>query len=172
MVKNILFDIESTGLDFFFNHIVSIAVKDVETKETNCFYGVDEQKILEDFWNFVGDGANLISYNGDSFDCPAIIKRCIIKNVKIKNFKSTDLRKTASGFWFSYNSHEKGKLSDWATSLGMDVKTSPGSEVPRLFMENKWEEIKNHNIEDIEILEKLYNRCNDIGLFKIYNCRK
>lgn len=172
MTKNYLFDIESSGLDFFYNHIASITVKDLETKELKCFYGSDEKQILKDFWGYVEDGANLISFNGDSFDISALVKRCLILRVKVKTFKSTDLRKISSGFWFSYNAHEKGKLSDWATAFGITVKTLPGSEVPKLFIEGKWDDIKQHNIEDIELLEELYNRCSEIGLFKLNNCRR
>jgi len=172
MTKNYLFDIETSGLDFFFHHILSIAVKDLETKEVKCFCGPDEKKILEEFWNYVEDGSNLISFNGDSFDIGALFKRCLFWKVRIKGFKSIDLRKTASGFWFSYNAHEKGKLSDWATLFGIPVKTSPGSEVPKLFMDGKWEDIKCHNIEDIELLEELYNRCDEIGLLKLNNYRR
>jgi uncharacterized protein YprB with RNaseH-like and TPR domain len=172
MVKNILFDIESSGLDFFVHHVLSIVVKDVETKEIKCFCGPDEKKVLEDFWNYVEDGSNLISYNGDNFDCAALVKRCLIKKIKIKTFKSIDLRKISSGFWFSYNAHEKGKLSDWALVFGIEVKTLPGSEIPKLFIEGKWDEIRLHNIEDVQVLEELYNRCNEIGLLKLNNYRR
>ena len=170
--KKYVWDLETSGLDFFVDRILSIAVKNLETQESRCFYGPDEKKILEDFWAFIEEDCELISYNGDSFDCVGIIRRCLIWKVKMKRFKSVDLRKIAGGFWFSYNAHEKGKLSDWAQAFGILVKTPPGSEMPQLFLNGDWEAIKEHNFEDIELIQELYTRCEEAGLLNFNNCRR
>jgi len=157
--KNIIFDLETTGLDPLDSRIVCVSINEIGTNEIRTFIDIDEKKVLTDFWETVGKNSKLIGFNSEGFDIPFLIKRSLINKIKINSFKSEDIRKTVNGFWYSYNSRSKGTLGDWAKILGMAVETDAGSAVPLLFAENKFDEIKMHCEEDIKITKKLYELC-------------
>jgi hypothetical protein len=93
-----------------------------------------------------------------------VVRRAVVHKKRIPWFTSTDLRKVANGFKYSWNRQEKGRLRDWANILGMQVDTSPGSEMFKLYSEKKFAEIERHCIEDIEITKKLYEHVEATGL--------
>lgn len=160
-------DIETTGLlDNLMERIICICVHDIDINEIKSFYGEDESKILEDFFTYLNNKQNphLIFYNGDSFDIPFIVRRAVVYKKRFPIFVHSDLRKIANGFKYSYNRNEKGRLRDWAAVLGLSVNTSPGSEMFKLYSEKKFDEIKNHCIEDLELTTKLYEHCDAAGL--------
>ena len=154
-----IIDIETVGLDPISNQIICIAEGNLENNTINCFYGKDEKKILIDFWNSIQDYEKLVGFNSDGFDIPFIIMRSLIHNIKIKKYKSVDLRKVVNSFFTAYDKYTKGTLSDWAEVLEMNVSTFPGSKMMNLYMEDNWSEILKHNREDVEITKKLYERC-------------
>lgn len=155
--KKIIFDIETTGLDSFNDRITCICL--FIDNQVTSIWGPDEKKLLEDFWKKISDFDVLISFNGDSFDIPFLIKRSLINRVRTKKIESLDLRKKCNGFWFSYNSKENGKLSDWAKVMGIEVATDSGASMRKYFIEEKWEEIEKHCKEDVTITSKLYELC-------------
>lgn len=167
-VVPLIFDIESSGLDPFISKVASICLKNPLTNQLFVFCnGRDEKKTLEEFWGFVrsNEPVDLIGFCSNTFDIPYLLRRSIIQDVKVyTQFQTKDLRKIANGFFYSYNSHEPGKLVDWASALGFQRKTSLGSEVPELYAQDKFDEIKEHNIEDVQITELLYNRLKRVGL--------
>jgi uncharacterized protein YprB with RNaseH-like and TPR domain len=140
----------------------------VDTGETKVFINVEERIILEEFWAYVIDATEFITFNGDSFDIPFLIKRSLINNVKISNLPSNhpDLRKIVNGFWISYERFGKGTLRDWAASLGETVVTSPGNEMPALFVKGDFDSIVKHNTEDVVLTHKLYKRAESCNLIR------
>ncbi len=157
--KQYIFDIETTGLDPMDSRVVCISINEIGTDEIKTFIDQDEKKVLTDFWAEVGSDIKLIGFNSEGFDVPFLIKRCLINRIKINSFRSEDIRKTVNGFWYSYNKFGKGTLSDWAKVLGIKVETNVGSEIPILFANNKFDEIKFHCEEDIKITKRLYELC-------------
>lgn len=162
-----IFDLESTGLlDNLFERILCICVYNVDTKETKCFTGKDEQLILIDFFNDLKlyDDITLIGFNSESFDLPFIIRRAVVHGLYIPTFRSKDLRKIVNGFNFSYNRNEKGKLRDWATVLGIPITTENGSEMFELYKKEEFGKIRDHCIEDLKVTNALYERVDKCGL--------
>ena len=168
MSKKFVIDLETFGLESQTDRILSIGVLNVETEEVKVFLNVDEKIMLEEFWAYVINATEFITLNGDSFDLPYLIKRSLINNVRISNLPSShpDLRKICNGFWVSYEKFGKGTLRDWAAALGEPVVTSPGNEMPALFVKGDFDTIIKHNTEDVILTNKLYKRAIDCNLIR------
>jgi len=159
MGQKYIFDIETTGLDFPENRIISIAIKDVDTGESRVFIDVDEGLILNQFWSAITDAEELIGFNNMDFDLPALIQRSVVRGVKIKKpRKVIDLRKEVAGFWYSYNKMTKGTLKLWSELLGNPIKTNSGEQMVQLWIKGEYELVKAHNLEDVELTFLLYKR--------------
>lgn len=156
-----LIDIETTGLNPLEDRILCISL--IKENIVISFIGEDEKKILTDFWEtFDGE---FVGYNSDTFDIPFIIKRSLINNIKTKIIvESIDIRKVVNCFKYSYNKYEKGKLSDWAKILEIEIKTDNGEKMAEFYRDKRWIDIKAHCEEDIYILKKLVERCEECGV--------
>lgn len=167
MVTRIIFDIETTGLlDNLFERIICISTYNTSTNETKSFYGPDEKQILEEFFAYLSSLKDpvLVGYNSESFDLPFVVRRAVVSKKRIPKFGSVDLRKVVNGFFYSYNRMEKGKLRDWAQALDIPITTDGGSEMFKLYAEGRFEEVKNHCLEDIEVTKKLFEHAEFCGL--------
>lgn len=163
----IIVDLESTGLIAdLTERIVCICAYDLQTNQTVAFIDQDEKKVLKGFFDYLSryEDITMIGFNTDSFDLPFIIRRSLVNCLKIPNFRSMDLRKIVNGFTFSYNRNEKGRLRDWAAVLNLPVETTDGEMMVQFFNEGKFDEIKNHCLEDIKITKTLYDRAKVCGL--------
>ncbi len=173
MTKNIIFDIETMGLEPMNDRILCAGVfiiqyrKNCQIEETKMLYSENEKDVLSSFWNVVENGDALVTFNGDRFDIPFLLKRSIIHNIKTKKFVSIDLRKIANGDGLQedkYDKYKKGSLADWANILGFQVSTMGGEMMPILYQNKEWNEITKHCQEDIDITVALYKRLKEVGL--------
>lgn len=161
----IVIDIETDGLNAMKDRITCISCLSVMGDVINTFCGEDEKKILEEFWSRYIDNLKIITFNGDGFDIPFIIKRSLINNIKMKKIGTlVDLRKIVNGFFYSYNKYEKGTLNDWSNVLGFGDKDSNGEEMIKAFERNDYEFIKEHCEEDVKLTKALYKRCVECNL--------
>ncbi len=156
-------DIETIGFNAMTDRVLCIGTH--YNHMINVIIDEDEKKVLQEFWNMITEEDEIITFNGDGFDIPFLIKRSLINNIKIKKIgKSIDLKKVANSFFFSYNKFEKGKLCDWAEIMGMKVETENGSNMPQYYKDKMWTVIKDHCKEDTIITKALYDRCVGCGL--------
>lgn len=166
----IVLDCETTSLSGDDNGMVTCIVTiNTETEEQKVFQvreDLNEKKMLTEFWEYIKTikCPNLTTFNGSSFDLPYIIHRSIVREVYIPKFNQTDLRLVVNSFFLSYEKKTTGKLSYWAAVLGIPINTANGSEMVRLFLDKKYDEIRAHNIEDTEITFALFKRCVKVGL--------
>jgi len=166
--KRFCYDIETTGLDCFEHRITCISIIDIDSEAVQSFYGDDEQKLIQNFWTAVKDAKLLVGFNNHSFDWPFLLRRSLFYAIKIIKVKQMDLRKEASGFWEHYDKKISGKLSDYTKKLtGEEPGTNGGSKMPQLYLEGKWEEIKDHCEEDIKLTKLLFDRCEECNFFSI-----
>lgn len=165
---NIIFDIETTGLDPLRDRIICIASK-LNGKE-EAIINADEKVILEKFWNSIKEiktkdlGFRLIGFNCWSFDLPFLIIRSFKHGVNIVDTrgKVIDLRHL-----LSYgNKYQNGKLSDYAELIGLEQKYNGynGSDMKKLFEDGKLAEIEKYALSDIKITFGIYERALEIGL--------
>jgi len=160
-------DIETTSLDPSENgRVTCISTYNFDDGKIISFWGMDEIKILTDFWKYIEELScpTLVTFNGAYFDIPYLIHRSIVCSQKILKYNHIDLRQVVNSFFTSYDKRAKGNLAYWAAILGIQQKTPPGSHMIALFMDKKYDEIKDHCVEDIFIVQKLFERLRFCGL--------
>jgi len=159
------------GLRWFTGKVISIAINDVITNETQCFYGDNESELLNHFNTLLNgcDHVKLYGKNISTFDVPFIIGRMmankIIPSKHLKDrFKVEDVD---TYFGFSSQSNQRGKLSEYCFGLGVDGKGDmDGSQVQPLYdmmiMSNDpeqeslfWNKIKEYNINDTILVSNI-----------------
>ena len=92
-MSEIILDIETDGLHSITNRITCISFMNIDNLEIKSFCGKDEKEILINFWNMFNENDTLVTYNGDGFDIPFIIKRSLILNIPMKRIiNKLDLR--------------------------------------------------------------------------------
>ena len=161
-------DSETNGLNSIEHRITCISILNIDTKEVQSFFGEDEKKILEQFFNSIENVDELIGFNSNSFDIPFIIKRAIINKVRLpqywKQIKHTDLRKVVNSFFISYNAKEHGTLNQWGVILGCGEKESNGLECVEAYNRKDWKFIKEHCEFDCMITKALLIRCKECNV--------
>ncbi len=168
----LIFDIETTGLEKMSDIITCISYKteDSETKTISLKDNTEEQLLWAFFEEVDKIQPNrLITFNGNSFDIPFIIKKALINRVRIPptflNASPVDLKKVANAFFYSYSKYEKGSLDDWAYYLeGTDTKETNGEEVVQAYYDGDFDIIHKHATYDVYLTEKLLKRCQECGL--------
>jgi len=167
MTTYLIIDVETTSLEPSENgRITCISTYNFDDNKTISFWGADEIKILLDFWNYIEilKCPTLVTFNGSSFDIFYLIHRSIVRSQKISKYSHLDLRHIVNSFFTTYDKRAKGGLSYWAAVLGIQQKTPPGCQMISLFMDKKYDEIKDHCCEDILITKALFERLKFCGL--------
>ncbi len=155
----------SRSLDPNYSKIIVIGVKN---ENNSRLFAGEEKQILIDFWNFIKENEGIVvTHNGYKFDIPFIIARSIINNVKITKeinlnpwnvFRSNHIDVMLV---FSQNVFVNSGLRILArlNNIEFEEDNIMGKDVERLYNEGRLEDIKKHCGKDIEILEKLFNKC-------------
>ena len=155
------FDIETNGNSSLCNRITCISTN--REGKIVSFYGEDESKIIKDFWDYVQDGEELNGFNTDEYDIPFLLKRNFLKGIKIKKFKSVDIRKIINSFFYSYKKYEEGKKSDYAMLLGLQRVTDDGFMMIIHYENRDWEKIREHCEEDVRVEYEIYKRLKELN---------
>lgn len=161
-MDKIIVDIETSGLEPVQNNdrvtFISTIVEENGSEKILDFYDEDEKKMLTSFWDYLDSNVSVITFNGDNFDLPFLVKRSIIHKIPIVNFSSVDIRKILNMYTLNQNTFVKGTLNDWAKCIGMEVKSEDGLECVKAFEERNWDLIKKHCDYDAKITLELYKR--------------
>ena len=170
-MKKIILDIETCGLESINDRIICIGIQDINEKIINSFSGEDEKIILIEFWKAIENCDEIITYCGNGFDIPFLVRRSLINNIKVsdnfrdKRIKFTDLKLVVDSFFMCYQ-HHHGKLHDWANVLGIKIQTENGSKMKEYYEKKEWDKIIDHCEEDILITKQLFERCLECNLVK------
>lgn len=140
--------------------------------QNRVFLGEDEKKLLEDFWNEwksikKNDSIKVVGFNINNFDLPFITTRSLICNVIISPFliKSTiDLREKINAYRYGKS---RGKLKDFASLIGLPTKTIEGKDIAKLYIEKKYDLIKEYLINDLEIIDNIFKRAKNTRVLEI-----
>ena len=166
-MTHLIIDAETTSLEPSENgRVTCISTYNIDNDKIISFANLDEDIVIKEFWDYITSLKipTLVTFNGASFDIPYIVHRSIVRNIKIPKYKSLDLRLMVNSFFLAYDRQKKGNLRYWASVLGIETKTPPGSHMIKLFLENKIDEIRCHCEEDILITKALFDRCKEVGL--------
>ena len=122
-------------------------------------YGNTEGEMLQGIHYLLDKADVVVHYNGEKFDIPTLNKEFVLHGMlPPSTYRQVDLLKTCkSQFRFTSN-----KLDYVAQALGLGAKTKhKGMELWTACMDgdpDSWEIMKEYNIQDVLLLEKLYVR--------------
>lgn len=165
-MKEIAFDLETTGLDPFKDRITAIGM--VSNDENRVITDKDEKFMLERFWEYLKqfefDGFKLIGFNNADFDNVFLNIRSMKHNVKMINlkWKTVDTRLIAFNGW----KYKKGKLEQFSELIGYKPKYNgwSGKQIPLLWKHGDLDDLRNYVLQDALMTWFLYQRLKDIGL--------
>lgn len=163
-----IFDIETTGLNPFYNKVILIGIlyyngSQIILEQLFCRSKKEEINLLTTFIDKIKDFPLVISYNGDNFDIPFLSKRIELNkmNAKMPNFCSLDLLKIVRSYQKKFDL-ENCKLKTLERFLGIQRNDMiSGEESVKLY--NQYEltgdkELRNtillHNHDDLKYLMK------------------
>lgn len=161
---DIIFDIETTGLEPLQDRVTAIGVK-TYTQEI-VFMDKDEAKLLTIFWKYVNSHQyfNLVGYNCWSFDIPFLNIRSLKHRIRVVDVRSKliDIRYILT----NGNRYSKGTLLDFAKLLGFDgkYKNLTGKDAINLWKKEKIDTLKRYVLQDIILTYKIYEECKVAGL--------
>lgn len=125
-----------------------------------------ERELLINMWNEINknlnNGMRIVTFNGKNFDYPYVVTRSLVNDVKfihIENKPWTEKNHfDVRGFLSNGDKYNFGSQDNFATLLGIDTGENPGdgSQVSKWYKRKEFNLIKEHNIQDVLILEKIY----------------
>lgn len=106
----------------------------------------------------------VVTFNGRKFDFPFIAARTAILGLDLpmkwplgRTYEHIDLHE----LW------DLGSLDQWQVAMGYKRKSIPGSEIPAMVLEGRWQEVCSHCEEDVRFTLELYRRtlkCVDLNV--------
>lgn len=135
-------------------HIV--ALPDFKNYETDR---MDDSALIEALYELFDEADVVIAHNGNRFDQRVSQGRMLVNGLKpVSPYKQIDTLLTAKKY-FRFNSN---KLDDLGQKLGLGKKLATGGFSLWLGCLNNdkkaWNTMKKYNIQDVVLLEKVYNR--------------
>ena len=141
-------------------------------KETKIFNNADEKSLLEDFWNFMAEKfaedpkTIIVTHNGYKFDIPFLILRSHINGIKIpvqintNRFNMMGSNHFDTLVFFSFNeTFTYPNLEILCKMFGIKVhERLTGNEIIKCYKKGNIQEIIEHCKNDVEILEKLFDK--------------
>lgn len=126
----------------------------------------NEKEILENFWRVINGADKIITFNGRGFDCPFIIIRSAIHQIKqtrnlMPNRYSTDFHIDLLDQLSFYGALQKrGNLHSWCQAFNIKSPKSigiDGQDVKKLFQDKKYNDIAKYCLEDVIATKELFN---------------
>jgi len=159
----------SRSLDPNYSKVILIGLK--LNSELKLLEG-EEKDILNEFWSIIKENrdAIIVTHNGYKFDVPFIVVRSITNNIKIPseiNLNAWNMLRSNhidTMIIFSQNVFTNAGLRMLArlNNINFYEDNVHGKDIERLHKEGKFDDIKNHCRNDIEILENVFNKlCRD-----------
>ena len=164
--------------------IVTIAMLEVETQKSFVYFQTpgeppqktvedsaeyisvaNEKQLLELFWSKIAKYENFITFNGRSFDCPFIIVRSAINQIKAtKNLMPDRYRSNAhidlmEKLTFLGATRKRFSLHMWCTAFGIKSPKDEGItglDVKDLFKDKKFFDIARYCLRDVAATKELY----------------
>ncbi|MEK6835668.1 MAG: ribonuclease H-like domain-containing protein, partial [Nanoarchaeota archaeon] len=155
---------ERRSMDPNYSKIITIGLKSNDKLE--LFYGDNEKELLVKFWDLVNKDVIIVTHNGYGFDIPFLLIRSIVNNVLPKNINLNPWQMLNSNhfdtmLFFSQHSNFTNPRLDILAKLN-NINTPEerilGNEVEKFYKQGNWEKIKERCTQDIELLEKVFNK--------------
>jgi len=162
-MKQIVFDIETTGLNPLNSRITCICAKVINGNEYTGSH-TNEKGLIKDFLKFIAEqrltyGDFLISANGKDFDLPFLFMRAFLNKIQLKDIEWINRLKHFD--ILSDITDKKISLNNLARIYGFELKSGNGLNAIKLFEEMKLEELMNYCMDDVKLTEKVYLKYNE-----------
>lgn len=152
--------------------------REIELSTGDKMFLATETRIIEDFWKILSKypSAVLVSFNGRNFDCPFLMLRSAVHNIRPS-------RNIMSGTKFNYNSHidladeltfftggfgfgatKRFNFDFYTRSFGITSPKSAGvdgSKVSQLYLDGHIEEIAEYCLRDVSATWELFLKWNN-----------
>lgn len=153
-------DIDKAALHWWTGKVICLSAKSLSSDDAGTFSGSDEKANLLAFFGAIASDARVIGKNGDSFDIPFLVGRCLYYDIGIHDCLRSyrDIQDVDHMFGFSSASDQRSTLANYAFGLGIEGKTSHGAEVAGLYAEERWNEIRQYCAQDVEIVAEMVRR--------------
>lgn len=159
---------ERRSLDPNYCKIIVVGVKK-RGEPARIFFDDDEKQLLQEVWGFLRANKDnmIVTHNGYKFDIPFMIVRSCVNNVELPfniNVNQWQMEKSnhfdTMVFFSQYGNFTNPNLDVLCRMHGIEVpsKRLMGVDIERLFKEGNLDIIKEHCKQDIEILEKLFEK--------------
>ena len=170
-VKNYLMDKkiskELRSMDPNYSKVISIALK-LNDNDVKLFYGDNEFEILQETWKFIKESnAIIVTHNGYKFDIPFLVIRSCINNINVPvrinvnpwnmlNSNHFDTMVFFSGFGTFTN--QRLDILAKLNNIPVEEERVLGIEIEKLYKLKDWDKINSRAKQDVEILEKVFNK--------------
>ena len=148
------------------------SIEDFEEGDIKYSCG-SEKEILEKFWKAMTHANKFVTFNGRGFDCPVLMLRSAMLNVKpTKNLMpyryNTDFHVDLLEQMTFYNAYRKFNLDFYCKAFGIESPKSggvTGHDVKPLFEAEEYEKIARYCAGDLWATRELYLRWRDYMKF-------
>ena len=119
----------------------------------------NDKKLVQDLWKIMDEADIIVAHNGERFDIKKSNARFVYHGLTPPSpYKTVDTLKVARKI-FRFDSN---KLNDLGVTLGLGKKLpNTGFDLWKRCMDGvlaAWRDMKAYNVQDIVLLEKIYNR--------------
>jgi uncharacterized protein YprB with RNaseH-like and TPR domain len=158
--RNLLFDIETTGLNPGDNRIICIGTHDTATGQTHVFHDQDEKQLIQDFINYIDKrGFTHVTAYSVHFDRRFVGVRALKHRIHLQGFSQLsyeDPMEILAQLGYHYSMNDKDSLDHWAKHLLGREKQEKSSDVPGMYDQGEIKRIKEYCRDDVEILKELW----------------
>lgn len=155
--------IAKAALSALTGRVLAIGILESDFRGLAIFHGDNEADLLASFWNcYKSINEDFISFNGNSFDLPFLVRRSWKNGVTIPqgvrrgrywSDRFIDLRE----IWLCGEYQGHGSLDTVSKFLGIGEKNGSGADFAKLYYENQAEALA-YLQNDVELLEGLASK--------------
>jgi len=98
----------------------------------------------------------IYTFNGRRFDFPFLAVRAMLHSLKLNHRWPVGWDKRHLDLFDFFG--KEGSLNEWAAALLGKTKPSSGASIQEMVDQERWDEIKEHNLWDLEAVEEIVDR--------------
>jgi DNA polymerase III epsilon subunit-like protein len=158
--KEVFFDVETTGLDPFDSHVITIQVRADGRTTIWPVWSSSERKVISSFLSFTDRifrrEARFIGYNVLKFDVPFITERMHALGLLTYEFWER-VNKELSWFdMYQFLGDQFGRFRDSKPGLTGRAVETMNREIPQLYLDKKYDKIMEYIEDEMEGYEAVY----------------
>jgi uncharacterized protein YprB with RNaseH-like and TPR domain len=157
----VIVDIETTGLNPYRNHLVTINIKRGGHAHLWKRWEDPELVMIDEFLALlreVPSSEAIFGYNNLKFDVPFVASRC----AELRGLDAATWQLLYGKKWvdlYQFLGDDYRSLESWLRRFGMERRVPVrGRDIPRLYRERKYELIEHYAREELDLCERLFRR--------------